>query len=132
LMTGGSERTVAEAVRHIDRLCMGHRPRRGVPVFTAFPITQEDRLTVRIQHRVVFPGGEAVLSTVLRPGESGARLSNEEAESLIRDNVRPRLRRKTIISERHSVAFAIVGKAADTVIEFALLLRRRKRYRNTS
>ena len=82
--------TVTDFVRHRLR----DRTGRQRPVPTVVLVAQVPGLAMRVQHRVVVPGGQPVLAAVLAPGATGAGLAGDKAKSRVGDHVAPGLRRQ--------------------------------------
>ncbi|MNK64229.1 hypothetical protein D3C87_834640 [compost metagenome] len=94
-------------------------------------------LTRPVDDRIVAPGRQLIVARIAAPAETGAFGRNVEAETLVRDDVDPRMRCGLPAIEAHNIFLAVLGEAAKTVPEieitriFDLFRNRKGRNRQT-
>ena len=98
----------ASGARRLGRRCPDGR---------GFLVSNVDRLTWRIAHRVVRPRREAVLPAVSGPGEAATGFRDQGAEFRVRHDVAPRSGCRVGRAQVDHIFAAVRGEPAKTVVE---------------
>jgi hypothetical protein len=88
-VAGVPAEAVAETMPHLVVGGLRRGPGERRPEGSRLFIADVESLAVRIEHRVVVPGGQAVFAAILAPGVTGAGLADQEPEALVRHHVDP-------------------------------------------
>src|SRR3546814_6682789 len=106
---------VAEAMAHAIRAVAGAGQRGRRPEPPGLLVADIERLAAGVADRVVVPGREPELMSILRPRIAGVRFAGHDAEPGIGQYVRPRRRRRLSLRQVDHVLVAVRGERAEAV-----------------
>ena len=111
------EPAVAAAVaHHIGRRFVADRQCRRRPQIAAVEVADIEHFAGTIADRIVRPGRELIVATVVRPGIPAALDRDLEAEGRVGDDIDPRSRRR-LAGAQHGHVFPAIGREAAEAVE---------------